>query len=863
MSTNPQYTIIAVDDEVEILEVLQYQLSELKFKVFTFQRPEDALKKIHDNSSEVALIISDFNMPNMNGFQFRAEVLKIDKDIPFIICSAHVSREDALSALEYKITSFISKPFKKEEVWDQVQKHTLDRVNQLNDDLNLKMGFIEEAENLLEDLESNLLELQQEVSSQTLQKIFGIIHTIKGSSGFFKNSIINKFAHQFEDFYSPYAKGNKELHNAVLNVLLKGYDQLKQLIAAFKNNSLHKYQLEDLVKLFKGDFETLKNETIEVSKTNLEKGAQNVAKDIKVSMELLDEFSELSGEVTVIRNMINKTLKKVEKEFAGNKDVNNLSELLNEMYKINTSLQEKVELIRRYPLKDLFRPLQRTVRDLSQTLKKKVEFKTENDQLRIDSSLYDVLSNSLIHLVRNSIDHGLENEEQRKASNKNPVGKVFISARETSDEVIVTIKDDGRGLNTEVLKNKILEKKLKTNDEIKKMSEKDIWSMIFASGFSTAQQITDVSGRGVGMDMVKKSVEKVGGKIDIHSVLNKGLTFTITLPIPKTVMIVGSVIVHSGNAQYAILQDNILRLVNYEKDDDNIQFKHLEGADCLLVDNKLMPIIHLTNALSHQKEKRDCAKLCSEKSGQYVLVKAEGIEYAIYVDSILDQEDTVIKKLGPHLKSVKHFLGATYSGDGGVSLILDVTGLAQIYGIKEDLHRINEEAKKENESQLHNQHLKNSFLENYLLFRMNNPSLFGIKLSEVFRLEKFEHSQIQLSGEQKVILYRDGLLPLYDLSSYLPSAAMQSVDSDRLNAHLNVIVIETDNKYEGYIISSIEDLVQTEAILDETLGSGTHLKGAMIIDNKTVSIVSLKNAHTLEKQSPLVQVINPKESKAA
>lgn len=838
MQNKASFSVVIVDDKIDILEIMQFQISELNLNVLSFQNPNDALVKIKEQPHEIALIVSDFNMPSMNGFEFRKEILKFDKDIPFILCSAHVSKEDALNALEYKITSFLSKPFEKSTFQNSIKKYSADRINQLNEEHDLKAGFIEEAENLLEDLEENLLELQSNSSSEVLQKIFGIIHTIKGSSGFFKNSVINKFTHKFEDYYSPYSKGNKAINKLAIGVFLKAYDHLKNLIYSFKENSIHHYNLENLLLIFNEDF-ALKE--FGDNNTTPKNNNLNFSKDIKISMEMLNNFSELSGEVTVIRNMINKTVRKVEKEFAGNKDVANLSELLNEMYKINSSLQDKIEQMKRYPLKDIYRPLKRSVRELSQSLNKKVEFNAKNEELRIESSLYDVLSNSLIHLIRNSIDHGIETESQRKINGKNPIGEITITAKETSDEVIVSIMDDGKGLDTDIIKNKILEKKLKTNSEINKMSEKEIWSMIFASGFSTAQQITDVSGRGVGMDMVKKSVEKVGGKIDIHSILNRGITFTITLPIPKTVMIVGSVIVQCGSVQYAILQDNISRLLNYEKDDSNIQFKHLQGADCLLIENKLFPIIDLKNALSEIKTNQDMAKMCSKRTGQFVLVKADGIEYAIYVDSILDQEDTVIKKLGPHLKSVKHFIGATYSGDGGVSLILDVVGLANMYDIKEDVKKLHATQNIKNET---NQKILNGLNEErYLLFKMKDESLYGVKLSEVYRLEKFESNKVQLSGEQMVVLYRDGLLPLYDLRSYLPTTATESVEmtpSSRTNI-IDVIVVERKNQFEGYIISSIEDLVQTNAILDESLACGTHLIGAMIIENRTVSIVSLKD----------------------
>lgn len=840
MDKKQDYAVLLVDDENEILDIFQELINEAGYKVHKSNNAKAAINLLETYEHEIACIISDFKMPEMTGFEFRKEIIEKYKHIPFLLCSSHISREDALKAVELKISSFIQKPIKNNEFIEIINEQSKDRIAQLNDDRELKLGFVTEAENLLEELESLLVDLENNQDQETLNRIFAIAHTIKGSSGFFKEDIINKFTHKYEDFFAPYNKKINSINDVVIDILLKGADIIKNLVQALKDNSIYNHKLETYLPLFQ-----LSTTLAVGKKTDLAKDEKNqvntslskAREDIRVGLDLLDEFSELSGEITVIRNMVNKAVKHIEKEFSGNKNVSILSELLSEMHKINCSLQEKVVDIRKSPLKNIFKPLQRTVRDLSSTLKKSVNFKIINDDLRVDTTISEVLSNSLIHMVRNSVDHGIEMPEDRKKNGKPEQGTITISAKELSEEILVQIIDDGKGLNADFLRKKIVEKNLRTADVAAKLSDKDVWGMIFESGFSTAQVVTDISGRGVGMDMVKKSILKIGGRIDIDSKVGKGTTFSIYLPIPKSVTIIGSVLVECKNETYAIPQDNILRLMNYQQNDDQVQLKHLHGADCLIIDEELLPIIDLNAAFSESDNALNDAKILKKTSGQFVIAKAEKIKYAIFVDTIIDQEDTVVKKFGSHMKHLNQFLGATFSGEGNVSLIIDTLGLASMFNLQEHTHHLKAA---NDEIQLNNDLLKNSQEEirNLLLFNLDMPGTFGIPLEQVYRLEKFSHQKIQKSGEQNVILYRDKIVPIYDLNLLL------NIEHTKINNHkndedLNVIIVQYGDNFKGYAVSSIEDLVQTTSQVDETFSSGDYLVGASIIENKTISIVNL------------------------
>jgi two-component system chemotaxis sensor kinase CheA len=844
MSKNLEYSVLIVDDENEILEVFQEYIQEAGFKVHKSTGAKEAIALLNEYEPEIVCIISDFKMPELTGFDFRKQILQKFKHIPFIICSSHISREDALKAVELKISSFIQKPVKKEEFVQVIQEQSKDRITQLVDDRELKIGFVNEAENLLEELESLLVDLDKNQDQETLNRIFAIAHTIKGSSGFFKEDIINKFTHKYEDFFAPYNKKVKTISQNVIDVLLKGADVIKVLVKALKENKIHKHQLESYLPILNINLTEDSsvntppptNDTQQTTNQNLTKARE----DIKVSLDLLDEFSELSGEITVIRNMVNKAVKNIEKEFTGNKNVSVLSELLSEMHKINGSLQEKVVEIRKSPIKNILKPLQRTVRDLSNTLKKKIVFNIINDDLRVDTTISEVLSNSLIHMIRNSVDHGIELPEDRKKSGKNEQGTITVSAKELSEEILIQISDDGKGLNADFLRKKIVEKKLRTNEQALKMSDKEVWGMIFESGFSTAQVVTDISGRGVGMDMVKKSILKIGGRIDIDSKVGSGTTFSIFLPIPKSVTIIGSVLVECNKETYAIPQDSIVRLLKYQNDDDHIQLKHLHGADCLIIDEEIFPIIDLNMAFSVLPEQFENAKKFNHKEGNFVIARAEHIKYAIYVDQIIDQEDTVVKKFGNHLKHINQFLGATFSGDGNVSLIIDTQGLATMFNLHEHLEAQKNMQMAENAN--NNSSATNGVIPSHLLlFQLESPGHFGIPLEQVYRLEKFSASTIQMSGSQKVVLYRDTIVPIFNLEALVNNLSDNNNFDNLSHGEISVIMIEEKDRFKGYYVRSIEDLVSTHNAVDESFAHGEYLVGASIIENKTVSIIYLKN----------------------
>jgi two-component system, chemotaxis family, sensor kinase CheA len=817
--TTPSFKIICVDDETDLLDIYCHMIEMFGFEAILCSSVDEALVKIEKHSQELVLVISDYQMPRKTGFDLRTAMMTEWKDIPFVICSAQVTREMALSAVDLKISGFIDKPVVPENFKEIIQKTTQDRINDLNDERELKEGFIGEADQLIEELEPLIISLDDEASPDVLNRIFAIIHTIKGTSAFFKPDIISKFTHKLEDFFAPFKKEECELNAHAIGVLLKGIDTIKILVRALESGTLKNHTVEEYLDIFseKKAEKKVEKSAEAVQPKNTQKAPEAAAREeVRVGIDVLNEFMELSGEITVIRNMINKHIQRIEMEFGANKNINLLSELLEEMYKINSSLQDKILEIRKVPMKNIYRPLNRTLRDLGVSLQKDFAIDFKNQDMKVDTSLAEVLSASLIHMVRNCADHGIETKAVRKEMGKPDAGKIILNAKQSKDEIVVELSDDGKGLNAEFLRKKIIEKGLRTEEQAAKMSDNEVQGMIFEPGFSTAEKVTDVSGRGVGMDMVKQSIKKIGGRIDIDSTVGKGTTFSIHLPIPKSVMIVPSVLVRSVDDIFAIPQENVIRLLNLKE--NMAEIRTLEGVTCLLYQEHLLPVIELDKIF-----KADTNKF--EDASYAVIVNVNDQQYAILVNEIIDLEDTVVKKLGAQFSSQTQYMGATFLADGKVGLILDVQGLAEKTGINCEKVAV---PKVEKET-VHSDDIE----KNLLLFRTGHNKLYGIEFDEIFRLEEFSRSSIKYSGEQPTLIYRDSVIPVQCFTSFIGETKRHEIPEKSF-----AIILKEEDKHCAVLISEIVDLVRTSFKIDDFFADENVILGASIINNQTVTLVN-------------------------
>jgi two-component system chemotaxis sensor kinase CheA len=842
------FSVLCVDDEDDFLLLLEESILEIGHGVLKASTGVEGLKILSEKQNEIILIISDIQMPEMNGYEFRQKCLEHFGDIPFVFLSGYISREEALKAVELKVSRFIDKPVDFATIEKILKDVTGDRISALKEDRELLEGFVADAEALLEEMESILLSMDGGGSDvESINRIFAIAHTIKGSSGFFKPDTVHRFTHKFEDFLSPFKKENRELNSVAVGVCLKSLDIIKQLLSSMLDGSVSSFALDDLLQLFEVNHApsaessgTVGSVTSGDTKGNAgAKAAEaKVKEEVRVGIDVLDQFMELSGEITVIRNVINKQVRKIEKQFSGNRDVALLATMIDEMLKINGSLQDKVVELRKVQLKNVVRPLHRTVRDLSDSLKKDIHLEITGESLKVDTSIAEVLGSSLIHMVRNSADHGIEMPSDREAAGKSKTGTIHIKARQISDSIHVELIDDGKGLNRELIRKKIVEKNLRKDDEAKKMTDSELYSMIFESGFSTAAKVTDVSGRGVGMDMVKKSIMKIGGKIDIQSKEGKGTIFKFILPVPKSVTIVASLLVRADDSIYSLPQEAIVKVMSLnrvENSEDLWSVRSLAGADVLEINDHILPLVDLGRAFHVDDSLRSKSKTLSTNDGYLVVLNSNGFEFGIRVDEVLDLEDSVVKKLGKHMKELSHFAGATFLGENQVGLILDIAGLAGMQGIRADeMKSVRNELRDDSSGTKLN-------VRDVLLLDIGVPGVWGVELSQVNRLEKVFKKDIQFSGQQPILIYRNETMPLYCLGNMLnfnSQSCHSAIDRDEFN----VLVMEQNGKMIGFMVREIIDMVQAVGDASPLMESRKGVLGGLIINDQTVTMLSLKEA---------------------
>ncbi len=571
----------------------------------------------------------------------------------------------------------------------------------------MRVSFVQEGNELLQSTEQGLLawgENPEEIDS--IGDIFRNIHSFKGNCGFFGFAQIEKLSHQMENILDRVKSGSKLSVENPADQLLAALDVLQQAVNnisdgkddTVENIEQHLNELQALTAPLLGDFlveEGVKEEAIskavetqkkpvgeillqqgtastEQVNTALKKQQENInqakaaakpasrtktpakRQDIRVELGKLDSLINLIGELVIAENMLihNPDLKGLELE--------NFNKAGQHMSKLVRELQEMAMTIRMIPVSGLFRRMIRLVHDISVKAGKKVDLELIGEETEMDKTVIETITDPLVHLLRNSLDHGLEPPDERLAAGKDEKGTVKLSARHEEGEVWVTIEDNGRGLNKEKILEKAMSKGLIEGDG-SDMTDKQINNLIFAPGFSTAAQITDISGRGVGMDVVKKNLEKIKGKIDVSSTPGQGSK--ITLRIPLTLAIIDGMIVRVGTATCIVPTLSMLEAFRPEMDQITIT---PDGDELAQVRDNFLPIVRLHDILGKKPDSQQLA------DGILIVLESQETRFCLFIDEILGQQQTVIKGLSDFIGNVPGVSGCTILGDGGVCLILDV-----------------------------------------------------------------------------------------------------------------------------------------------------------------------------------------------
>jgi two-component system chemotaxis sensor kinase CheA len=534
------------------------------------------------------------------------------------------------------------------------------------------------------------------------------------------------------------------------------------------------------------------------------RGRESGVETVRVGVNLLDKLMNLVGELVLARNQL--------LQFSNTAQDAGFHAVSQRMNLIATELQEDVMKTRMQPIGNIWNKFPRTVRDLAHSCGKEVRLEMVGQDTELDRTIIEAIKDPLTHLVRNSMDHGIEAPEARKRAGKDATGVLTLRAFHEGGQVNIEISDDGAGLNADRIRKKAVERGLTSSEQAARMPDRDIFNLIFLPGFSTAEKITNVSGRGVGMDVVKTNVEKIGGTVDVQSTAGKGTT--VRVKIPLTLAIIPALVVRCSGERFAIPQISLTELVRLES---SKAIETVHGAPVYRLRGQLLPLVYLSQTLNARKSRKDDTKiedqtLENEKETalgnvNIVVLQAEGQPFGLVVDDILDTEEIVVKPLGKQLKGISAYSGATIMGDGRIALILDVLGLAQ-------RAKVIAEARDSARDEQHSETSKAESRNDHALLLAENglEGRVAIPLSLVARLEEFPRTVIERAGPQEVMQYRGQIIPLVRLSAIIPATS----DAEMLaNANSIQVVVYTEGKRTvGLIVDRIVDIVEERAAIE-------------------------------------------------
>lgn len=539
---------------------------------------------------------------------------------------------------------------------------------------------------------------------------------------------------------------------------------------------------------------------------------------IRVNVDVLEGLMTLVSELVLTRNQLLQMVR--------GRDDNEFSGPLQRLSHITTDLQDGVMKTRMQPIGNAWAKLPRIVRDLSVESGKKIDLQMHGADTELDRQVLEMIKDPLTHMVRNSADHGLEDPEGRRNAGKPEVGIIKLNAFHEGGHIIIEISDDGRGLNVERIREKAIMNGLATESELDSMTDQMVTQFIFKAGFSTAEKVTSVSGRGVGMDVVRTNIEKIGGTVELKTLLGRGTTFTIKIPL--TLAIVSALIVECANERFAIPQISVLELVRVTAQSET-RVERINAAPVLRLRDRLLPLVSLANLLKLRKESvdqiaRDIAGGSTERAETFIVVTQVGTyTFGIIVDRVFDTEEIVVKPVAPILRHISMFSGNTILGDGSVIMILDPNGIASATG---EVAVMPPGHGADNQS-AHGGDIHSDDRTSLLIFRAGSNDLKAVPLALVARLEEIDRTTIEHSYGKPVVQYRGQLMPLITIYDGYETAA---------TGQQPVLVFSDRDRSMGLMVDEIVDIVE-DVLKVELRTQAEGLIGTAVIGGKATDVI--------------------------
>jgi two-component system chemotaxis sensor kinase CheA len=542
--------------------------------------------------------------------------------------------------------------------------------------------------------------------------------------------------------------------------------------------------------------------------------------NIRVAVRTLDHLMNLAGELVLARNQLLQTV--------AARDRGNLDSVSARLNQVTSEIQEAVMQTRLQAVDTVFSKFPRIVRDLCNALGKQCDLVIEGEDVELDKSIIEAIGDPLTHLIRNAVDHGLETPDDRVRAGKQPRGRILLKAFHQAGKVHLAVGDDGSGINVAKLKEQAVARGIISAEQARDLGDHEAARLIFRPGLSTAEQLTNLSGRGVGMDVVKTNIERLGGTVEVESILGAGTTIGITLPL--TLAIIPSLIVSCDGRRFAIPQASISELVMVKAANVAERVQKIKNAEVLRLRGHLLPLVRLRTALGLDGA-AESVQFKPEGAGNVnVIVLDSGrLSYGLVVDTLHDSEEIVVKPLGKHIKDCRCFAGATILGDGQVALILDVAGLsAQAELSSGDERQVAEAAATGIAATIADQDA-----HAMLLFTNGPGEQFAVPMGLISRLERIRAEQIDSVGGQEVLQYRGGSLPLLSLEKFIKAQPRPQL------ARLYVVVFRVGQREVGMIAPQLTDIRHVSTNVDTMTLREPGVIGSMVLDGKTTRLLDL------------------------
>jgi two-component system chemotaxis sensor kinase CheA len=694
-------------------------------------------------------------------------------------------------------------------------------------------------------------------SDETWNNAFRVIHTIKGSSGCVGFSKVESVAHTGENLLSVLRDGRLKPDSAIVSSLLRYSDALREMLRSIEMTGSegtgdYAVLVEDLRALHAGVTEgatqsegfgffddgpspslpvppaagQMAHGTV-ASLAGPEKKDSALASEqvqakgpaldtaIRVDVGQIDRLMNLVGELVLARNQIVQTTSAESDpaQFAAVQRIN----------LITGELQESVMKTRMQPVGTVWSKFPRIVRDLCHELGKDVALAMDGSSTEMDRTIIEAIKDPMTHIVRNAIDHGIESPEERVAAGKSPQGRLSLRAFHEGGQVNIVIADDGKGIDAERVLTKAMQKGLVTAEQGAAMSLRDKLALIFLPGLSTAAKVTNVSGRGVGMDVVRNNIQKIGGNVELQSELGKGAS--IRIKIPLTLAIIPALIVTCGSERFAIPAACLVELVRIEGDEVERSVEAIHSAPVYRLRGNLLPLVHLAGELGLTARRRP------DEAMFIIVLQAEGRQFGLVVDGIHDTEEIVVKPLGKEMKGLNVYAGATIMGDGKVALILDVTGLAR-------RARLLEESRGQSIASTDGVGIVSAGeeLQSLLVARVGRNRV-AIPLACIARLEEIPASKVELAGSSEVVQYRGRIMAVVRLSDMLNMGRHYSSEESQAEP-LRVVVCALPTGNLGVIVDAIEDIVE-ECVRIEIRDGQRGILGSAVVRDQVTDLLDI------------------------